>query len=605
MALHLMLHEDPSFCFVPRTKVQFCQDRLKTCPTFFSLRASIRVTLISHVWCSFSHTVHFPAQVIMYLAPHRCLQLLILPIVFLLPPALSVQAQDEIVVDVLLRNGTIFDGRGGESFVGDVGIRGDKIVAMGKFKAVTTNALIMECEGLVISPGFIDLHNHSDRGILDKLTRSNLNFLWQGCTTIVTGNCGSGPIDVKKYYDQIDELGAGTNVMHLVPQGSVRGDVLGTSRRKPDEAELARLLEIVESGMRDGAWGMSTGLIYVPSSYADTDELVAQAEIVARHGGVYVSHMRGEGTGLLDSVDELLEIGQRAEVPVHASHFKSSGQDAWGLVRAASAKMEAARKAGQVVTADQYPYIASSTSLSATLVPTSAREGGKSAMVKRLKSEEDGPRLRDRIQRTLDKKEGGRAIRIARYENRPDWVGRDLAAIAVTEKTTALEVALTVLTTGDASIVNFSMTEADVRFVMQLPWVATASDGRAARPGTDKPHPRFYGTFPRKIGHYSVREKTLPIEKAVYSATQLPAQILGLDDRGQLKAGMVADVIVWDRDEFIDRATFDEPHQFATGLRHSLVNGIFAVRNGQATGALAGKSVRKTRDDLQPQETEK
>ena len=226
-------------------------------------------------------------------------------------------------------------------------------------------------------------------------------------------------------------------------------------------------------------------------------------------------------------------------------------------------------------------------------------------MVKRLKSEEDGPRLRDRIQRTLDKKEGGRAIRIARYENRPDWVGRDLAAIAVTEKTTALEVALTVLTTGDASIVNFSMTEADVRFVMQLPWVATASDGRAARPGTDKPHPRFYGTFPRKIGHYSVREKTLPIEKAVYSATQLPAQILGLDDRGQLKAGMVADVIVWDRDEFIDRATFDEPHQFATGLRHSLVNGIFAVRNGQATGALAGKSVRKTRDDLQPQETEK
>jgi len=510
----------------------------------------------------------------------------------LLKAAMS-KAEEAIVVDVLLRNGWIMDGTGSEAYQGDVGVRSDKIVGVGTFDADTTNAIVLDCEGLTISPGFIDLHNHSDTGILDKLTRANLNFLWQGCTTIVTGNCGSGPTDVKKYYDQIDELGAGTNVMHLIPQGSVRGDVLGTSRRKPDDGEMARIAKLVDSGMRDGAWGMSTGLIYVPSSYADTDELVAQATIVADYRGIYVSHMRGEGTGLLDSVDELLEIGERAGLPVHASHFKSSGQDAWGLVRAAAEKMEAARAAGQIVTADQYPYIASSTSLSATLVPTWAREGGKSAMAKRLTSDDDGPGLRDRIQKTLDKKEGGRAIRIARFSKRPDWVGRDLLVIAESEKTTALEVALTVLTNGDASIVNFSMTEDDVRFVMQLPWVATASDGRAARPGTDKPHPRFYGTFPRKIGHYSVREKTLPVEKAVRSATLLPANILGLADRGQLKPGLVADIIVWDRDEFIDQATFDEPHQYATGLKHSLVNGYLAIRNAQATGALAGKSIRK------------
>ena len=505
----------------------------------------------------------------------------------------TLQAQDPVTVDLLLVGGSITDGTGGKPFLGDIGIRGDKIVAVGEFQANTSNALVVDCEGLTISPGFIDLHNHSDKGILNKLTRANLNFLWQGCTTIVTGNCGSGPIEVGKYYDQIDELGAGTNVMHLIPQGAVRGEVLGTSRRKPDPAETERMAKIVSVGMKEGAWGMSTGLIYVPSSYADTDELVALAKIVASHNGVYVSHMRGEGTGLLDSVDELLEIGQRAELPVHASHFKSSGQDAWGLIRAAAEKMEAARKSGQVVTADQYPYIASSTSLSATLVPTSAREGGKSAMAKRLKSDDEGPSLHDRIQRTLDKKDGGRAIRIARYEKRPEWVGKDLAAIAIAEKTSALEIAVTILTSGDASIVNFSMTEADVRFAMQLPWVATASDGRAARPGTDKPHPRFYGTFPRKIGHYAVREKTLPIEQAVHSATQLPAQILGLGDRGQIKTGLVADVIVWEQDGFIDQATFDEPHQFATGLRHSIVNGVLAIRDGRATGALAGQSIRK------------
>jgi N-acyl-D-aspartate/D-glutamate deacylase len=498
-----------------------------------------------------------------------------------------------IAVDVLLRNGMIMDGTGNPPVRGDIGIVDNKIVALGDFTAKVSAAIVLDCEGLIISPGFIDLHSHSDSSILNPLTRSNMNFLRQGCTTVVTGNCGGGPIEVKDYYDQIDQLGAGTNVMHLIPQGSVRRAVLGTSRRAPNEDEKKRMLDIVESGMSAGAWGMSTGLIYVPSSYADTDELVSLAEVVARHRGVYVSHMRGEGTVLLDSVDELLEIGQRAGLPVHASHFKASGEDAWGLVRAAAEKMTRARAAGQIVTADQYPYIASSTSLSATLVPTWAREGGKSAMVKRLQGVEHGPELRERIDRTLQKRDGGRAIRIARYPKRPEWVGRDLGSIASAEQKSPLDIAMTILTTGGASIVNFSMSEEDVRFVMQVPWVATASDGRATRPGTDKPHPRFYGTFPRKIGHYAVREKVISVEAAVYSATQLPAKILGLTDRGQLKVGAIADIVIWHRNEFVDRATFANPHQYATGLQHCLVNGTLAIRDGEATGALAGKSIRK------------
>lgn len=214
-------------------------------------------------------------------------------------------------------------------------------------------------------------------------------------------------------------------------------------------------------------------------------------------------------------------------------------------------------------------------------------------MVARIKSETDGPRIRDLIQRSLDKKDGGRAIRIAKHGPRPQWVGLDLAEIARREQRDVLTIAIEILTNGDASIVNFSMTEADVRFAMQLPWVATASDGRATRPGTDKPHPRFYGTFPRKIGHYARREGVLPMEQAVRSATALPAEILGLTDRGRIQVGTAADVIVWDRDQWIDRATFDEPHRFATGLRHSLINGKLAVKDGQLTGALAGKSLRK------------
>jgi N-acyl-D-aspartate/D-glutamate deacylase len=503
------------------------------------------------------------------------------------------KTQQSIAVDILLQNGMIIDGTGDPPFRGDVGIVKNQIVAVGEFTANVTGAMVLNCQGLVISPGFIDLHSHSDSSILHPLTRGNMNFLRQGCTTVVTGNCGGGPIKVKEYYDQIDRLGAGTNVMHLIPQGAVRRAVLGNSRRAPNEDERTRMLNIVETGMSEGAWGMSTGLIYVPSSYADTDELVSLAEVVARHDGIYVSHMRGEGTVLLDSVDELLEIGQRAGLPVHASHFKASGQDAWGLVRAAAEKMTQARAKGQIVTADQYPYIASSTSLSATLVPTWAREGGKSAMVQRLEDVEHGAELRKKIGDTLQKRDGGRAIRIARYTKRPQWVGRDLASIATAEQKSPLEIALAILTGGDASIVNFSMNEQDVRFVMQVPWVATASDGRATRPGSDKPHPRFYGTFPRKIGHYAVREKVISVEAAVRSATLLPAEILGLSDRGQLKPGTIADVVVWNRDEFLDRATFANPHQYATGLQHCLVNGTLAIRDGEATGALAGKSIRK------------
>ncbi len=303
----------------------------------------------------------------------------------------AAQAADQPVdADILLRGGTIMDGSGGQPSVGDVAIRGQRIVAVGRFPTGKVGQTI-DCQGLVVAPGFIDLHNHSDFPILKDATRPSVNYLTQGCTTIVTGNCGGGQLDVGKYLAQLDKLGAGVNVVHLIPAGALRNKVLGSVKRSPTGEELQDMRKLAERGMQDGAWGMSTGLIYVPGAYADTDEIAALAEVVARHGGIYASHIRGEGATLLDAVQEALEIGRRSKAPVHISHFKCMGRPYWGSVRAAAKLIEQAREKGQTVTADQYPYIASSTSLSAMLLPSADREGGKRAVQQRLKDPQQAP----------------------------------------------------------------------------------------------------------------------------------------------------------------------------------------------------------------------
>ncbi|MCA9173821.1 MAG: D-aminoacylase [Planctomycetales bacterium] len=510
-----------------------------------------------------------------------------------------VTAPARVDADVLLTNAMLHDGAGSPPVRGNVAISGDRIVGVGAVLARGA-AWTIPCDNLVVCPGFIDLHNHSDSGIVEPATRGNVNFLLQGCTTIVTGNCGSGPVDTGAYYRKLDELGAGTNVAHLLPQGSLRGEVIGVDRRPPDQAELNRMLELAEKAMQDGAWGMSTGLIYVPSSYAETDELVAIGKAVAKYDGIYASHMRGEGIGLLESVGELLEIGRRAELPVHISHFKASGRDAWGLVREAISKVEDARASGQRVTADQYPYIASSTSLDATVIPAAARAGGRKALIERLDDSEQGPALRKQIAASIVKKDDGRAIRFARFDRHPEWAGLSLADVAKSRHESPLDVAVYVARHGGASIVNFSMNEEDVRRVMQTPWVATASDGRTYSPGPDRPHPRFYGTFPRKLGHYSLREQVLPLEQAIRSATGLPADILQLRDRGYLLRGLVADVVAFAPEALIDKATFDDPHQYSEGILSVLVNGKVAVHQGTPTGALAGRALRKPRENPAP-----
>jgi N-acyl-D-aspartate/D-glutamate deacylase len=512
---------------------------------------------------------------------------------------LAANAQKVISADWLLVGGTIYDGSGRPPVTGDVAIEGDRIVAVGKFVTGKVGKTV-DCTGLVIAPGFIDLHNHSDSPILAEKTRANVNFVMQGCTTIVTGNCGFGSADVGKFYQQIDKQGAGTNVAHLLPQGALRNAILGTANRRPSGAELAAMRQLAEKAMREGAWGMSTGLIYVPSSYANVDELSEITKVVGRYEGVYVSHIRNENTQLLAAVQEALEIGRRGGTPVHISHFKSTGRDSWGVVRQAAKMIEKARKAGRRVTADQYPYIASSTSLDAILIEPWARAGGREALIKRFDDKTIMARLRYDMEVNLKKRNGPAAIKFVNYTKRPEWIGKSLAEVAKSEKRDPIDVAIEITRNGGASIVSFSMSEDDVRHVMQIPWVATASDGKAYLPGTDKPHPRNYGTFPRKIGYYSIREKVLPLSKAIRSATGLPADILGIPQRGYAKAGFFADVVVFDAKKFIDAATFDDPHQYAQGVKYVFVNGTPVVDDFKPTRKLSGRALKHVATDEKP-----
>lgn len=505
---------------------------------------------------------------------------------------LLVPGEPAVQADVVLRGVTLYDGSGAAGVKGDLAIRGDRIVAVGRFN-LAGKPRILDCDGLMAAPGFIDLHTHSDSPLQRPATRANRCYLHQGVTTVVTGNCGSGPVDVAAYFKTLESGKIGTNVIHQVPHNNVRDRVMKNANRAPTADELRQMEALVDRCMKDGAWGLSTGLIYNPGTYAKTDELIALARVAARHGGFYASHIRDEGTGVLSAINEALTIGREAGLPVHISHLKTSGRRAWGLAADEVALIAKARKAGQAVSADQYPYIASSTSLKATLIPTSFREGSRKEYHARLSDEGQLARLRPIVERGIKRHQDGKDIRIARYAPKPTWQGKDLAAIAALEKRPAAEIVLEIERHGGAQVVIFSMSEENVRLVMRQPFVATASDGASMLPSSDTvPHPRSYGCFPRKIGRYALEDKILTPEQAIRSASGLPADILHLPQRGYLKGGYFADVVVFDPKTFRDTATFDKPHQYATGVRYLFVNGRLAIEEGKFTEELAGKVLR-------------
>jgi N-acyl-D-aspartate/D-glutamate deacylase len=505
---------------------------------------------------------------------------------------LLLPAADPVVeADFVIRGATLYDGSGKPGVKGDLAVKGERITGIGTF-TVAGKPRILDGTGLVVAPGFIDLHTHSDTPLTRQATRANLCYLTQGVTTVVTGNCGSGPTDVAGYFKEMEQGGIGSNVIHQVPHNSVRSKVMGNANRAPTAQELKAMEDLVDKGMKDGAWGLSTGLIYNPGTYAKTDELIALAKVAARHGGFYASHIRDEGAGLLAAIEEILTIGREAKLLVHISHMKASGRSVWGKAADAVGLVEQARKKGQEVSADQYPYIASSTSLRAMVVPAQFREGSEKDFLARLDDPEQGPRVRKAIEERIKGRDGGKSLQIARYAKKPAWQGKRLDAIAAEEKKSVLDLVLEIERSGGASVVSFGMSEEDVRLIMKQPFVATASDGSSQVPGNTVPHPRSYGTFPRKIGRYAIEEKLISLEQALRSASGLPADILRLPERGYLKTGYYADVVVFDPETFRDTATYEKPHQYATGVRYLFVNGQLAIDGGEYKNVLAGKALR-------------
>ena len=514
---------------------------------------------------------------------------------------IAAQANGPVAADLVLRGGTVIDGSGAAGRKVDVAIRGDRIVAIGTFE-IDDKAKVIDVSSLVVAPGFIDLHTHSDPAISEPAKRLNRNYLTQGVTTIVTGNCGLGVVETAKYFAAIDAHGAGTNVIHLLPHGALRSTVMGNADRPPSADELTRMKQLVERAMEAGAWGLSSGLIYVPGRYAKTPELIELAKVVARRGGLYASHIRNEGAHLADSIDEAIAIGKGAGIRVHISHLKASGRPFWGTVDQALSRIATARSAGQLVTADQYPYIASSTKLAAMVVPDWALQGTTADFVRIAADPTRGKALRLGIQQNLDGRDGATSIRIARYQPRPEWAGLDLATIASREGTTPLEIVLEIQRRGGAQAISFGMNEDDVREVMRHDFVATASDGATHVPGPGEvTHPRAYGTFPRKI-RYALDDKLITLEQAVRSCSGLPAEILGLPDRGVIRPGAVADVVVFDPATFRDASTFDQPTLYAPGVKHLFVNGQPLIAYGDlqvgpnSKAKLPGRALRLRRD---------
>ncbi|MDB5349616.1 MAG: dan [Planctomycetota bacterium] len=505
-------------------------------------------------------------------------------------------ADGPIPADFVIRGGIVVDGTAAPGRKADVAVKGDRIVALGTFEA-DPKSRVIDASGLIVAPGFIDLHTHSDEGIAKPRLRLNKNYVTQGVTTVVTGNCGGGPIDTKAYFHAIESGGgAGSNVISLIPHGSVRRSVIGNGEKVPTPPEMAKMKALIAREMEAGAWGMSTGLIYLPGRYADLGELVELSKVVASHGGIYASHIRNEEAGLLASIDEAIAIGKGAGLPVHISHLKANGEAQWGSIAAACDRIAAARAQGLKVTADQYPYVASSTQLGAMVVPHWARQGTTAEFIRIAADPAQGPRLREEIQHELDERRGGASLRIARYPTMPNRVGRDLVTIAKNENTTPLEIVLDVERHGGAQAISFGMNEDDVRLAMKRDFVATASDGSTHLPGTgDHIHPRAYGTFPRKI-RYALDEKVIPLEAAIRSCSGLPAAILGMPDRGTIRVGSHADLLVFDPATFRDAATFDDPTRHATGLAYVFVNGVAAIEKGKFREKLAGRILRPRTD---------
>lgn len=518
-------------------------------------------------------------------------------ILFLLLLPLFGTAQDVQPVDLLIINGKIIDGTGNSWYYGNIVVHEGRIIHIAK--NIHPNAKkVIDAKGLIVTPGFIDVHTHlEDDEAKDPRATS---FILDGVTTCVTGNCGSSNTNIKKYLDWIDSLKLSINVASLIGHNDVRKAVMGRANRDASADEMKKMETIVDKAMQDGAVGLSTGLIYIPGTYTKTPEIIALAKIASKYNGVYATHMRDEGDSVIQAIEEALTIGREAKIPVEISHFKLSGQHNWGRSNQTVPMIEAARKEGIEVTIDQYPYTASSTSIS-TLLPDDVLADGQDSIKARLVRPEIRKRVVDHILARLKKrklKHLNYAV-VAYYSPDTSYNGKSIEQINLMKgrKHKAKEEALTVIDimmNGGASAVFHGMSEDDIKRIMRYPFNMFASDASIRVLNFGMPHPRGYGTNARVLGKYVREEKVISLEEAIRRMTSLPAQKFQLSGRGLLKEGFAADIVIFDENTVKDLSTFEKPHAYSTGFQFVIVNGELTVENGKHTGTRAGKALRNS-----------
>ncbi len=500
------------------------------------------------------------------------------------------QSQQPSRFDLLIRNAHVFDGNGNPWIRADVGVTGDRIHAVGNLdRALATKTI--DANGLALTPGFIDVHSHAGGGLATAELKHGQPVLAQGITTVLVNPDGGGPTDLADQRARYEQQGIGLNVGLMVPHGSIRQAVLGMTDRDPDSEQLARMVDLVRQGMRAGAFGLSSGLYYAPGSYSKTGEVVAMARMAAQFGGVYSSHIRDEADytiGVVAAVQEVITIAEQAGLIGVVSHMKALGPASHGLSLALIERIEAARARGVQVYSDQYPYNASGTGIGGALIPRWAQVGGRDALLKRIKGADRAKVLED-VKVNIARRGGADTLVISRYAPDPSIEGRHIGELAQKAATTPEEHALSLLERGDASLVSFNMSERDIELIMRQPWNMTSTDGDLVPMGRGKPHPRAYGAFPRKLRLYGRERAVVDLPFAIRSMTSLSAQVFALKDRGQIRAGAFADILMFDPAKVHDAATYQEPHQLAEGMTHIVVNGVIVRENGTFTGELPGR----------------
>lgn len=498
--------------------------------------------------------------------------------------------------DVLIINAQVYDGSGAEAQALDIAIcaqllcgvstRGDSPFVADK---------VINAEGLVLSPGFIDPHTHSFAELSSEDKHTNLNYLFQGVTTVVNGNDGDGPADIEAALARLNPHGIGTNLALFAGHGTIRKAVMGTAERQATAAELAQMKALVKDAMEAGALGLSTGLYYVPGQFANTHEVVELAKVAAEYGGIYETHIRDESSfniGFLAAIDEAIDIAEQANIPLHLAHIKALGVDVWGQSREAITKVEQAQQRGVKISADQYPWLASGTNIRSAIVPKWAMADSEAAFLERLDNETTLARIKLEIIDNIRRRGGADKLLIT-ASAQTSWVGQNLQQLADLWQLTPVDATLKMVRMGRHRVASYNMNPQDVAAFMRQPWVVTSSDGTNG-------HPRKYASFPKKYREYVLEKQYLSLARFVYASSWQTAQILGLSNRGKIAQGMVADVLLFDPNTFRHQASFSHWNRLSQGVKYLWVNGVETINPQGYSGALAGQFLPLQRSIVRP-----